>query len=103
MTDYNSLLATAVAGLEENTREARRRLYERARAAQLKLLEGRNPPLSETEIIRERQALEQTIFKIEATTTQRSKRGPEPRSSRPPLRFDRAQDPTPRYQKPPDW
>jgi ATP-binding cassette, subfamily B, bacterial HlyB/CyaB len=72
MTNYNSLLATAVAGLKENTREARRLLYGRARAAQLKVLEGRNPPLSETEITRERQALEQTIFEIEATATQRT-------------------------------
>jgi ATP-binding cassette, subfamily B, bacterial HlyB/CyaB len=81
MTKYNSLLATAVAGLKENTREARRLLYERARAAQLKLLEGRNPPLSETEILRERQALEQTIFKIEATATQRTREAPQKQPS----------------------
>jgi len=71
MTKYNSLLAIAVADLKENTRETRRLLYERMRAAQLKLLEGRNPPLSETEVMRERQALEQAVFEVEAVATQR--------------------------------
>ena len=38
MTDYHPLIARAVAGLEKNSGDARRALYERARTALVKSL-----------------------------------------------------------------
>src|SRR5205814_130172 len=58
MADYYPLVAKAVAGLEKNTGEGRRALYERARTALVAQLRGMNdPPLTEAEITRERLAL----------------------------------------------
>jgi hypothetical protein len=66
MADYEPLIARAVAGLEHNTGENRRVLYERARSALLSQLRNVDPPLEEGDITRERQALEEAIRKIEA-------------------------------------
>jgi hypothetical protein len=66
MADYEPLIARAVAGLEHNTGENRRVLYERARSALLSQLRSVDPPLEEGDITRERQALEEAIRKIEA-------------------------------------
>src|SRR5437773_591608 len=66
MADYHPLIARAVAGLEKNTGEARRALYERARTALVAQLRGVVPPLDESEITRERLALEESIRKVEA-------------------------------------
>ncbi len=66
MADYEPLIARAVAGLEHNTGENRRVLYERARSALVSQLRGVDPPLEEADITRERQALEEAIRKIEA-------------------------------------
>ena len=66
MADYEPLIARAVAGLEQNTGENRRVLYERARGALLKQLRGVDPPLEEGDITRERLALEEAIRKVEA-------------------------------------
>jgi len=64
MADYYPLVAKAVAGLEKNTGEGRRALYERARSALVAQLRGMNdPPLTEAEITRERLALEEAIRK----------------------------------------
>ncbi len=71
MTDYYPLIARAVAGLEKNTGEARRSLYERARNALVDQLRGLNPPLAESEITRERLALEESIRKVEAEAARR--------------------------------
>ena len=57
MADYYPLIARAVAGLEKNTGDARRALYERARAALVAQLRSVNPPLSEVDVTRERLAL----------------------------------------------
>jgi hypothetical protein len=65
MADYYPLIARAVAGLEKNNGDARRALYERARAALLAQLRGVTPPLSENDITRERLALEESIRKVE--------------------------------------
>ena len=55
MADYYPLVAKAIAGLEKNTGEGRRALYERARSALVAQLRGMNdPPLTEAEITRER-------------------------------------------------
>ena len=79
MTDYHPLLVRAIAGLEKNTGEARRALYERARTALLAQLRGVDPPLSEAEVTRERLALEEAVRKVEADAA-RQLRGPPQRT-----------------------
>src|SRR5687767_885193 len=66
MADYHPLISRAVAGLEKNTGENRRALYERARVALVAQLRGVVPALEESEITRERLALEEAIRKVEA-------------------------------------
>ncbi len=72
MTDYHPLIARAVAGLEKNTGDQRRALYERARTALVAQLRGLDPPLSESEITRERLALEESIRKVEAEAARKA-------------------------------
>src|ERR1700734_2982428 len=95
MADYNPLIARAVEGLGTSSGEARRALYERARAALVSQLRSIDPPLSEADITRERLALEDAIRKVEAETVRRSRT--EPRPAAPPLRSS----PPPRPQAPP--
>jgi len=76
MTDYYPLIGKAVAGLEKNTGEARRLLYERARTALVGQLRNMNPPLTESEITRERLALEEAIRKVEAEAARRLRMEP---------------------------
>src|SRR5213078_5142603 len=79
MADYYPLVAKAVAGLEKNTGEGRRLLYERARSALVAQLRGMNdPPLTEAEITRERLALEEAIRKVEAEAARRGRDAPKP-------------------------
>src|SRR4051795_5370826 len=66
MADYHPLIARAVAGLDKNSGENRRALYERARTALVAQLRGVQPALDESEITRERLALEEAIRKVEA-------------------------------------
>jgi hypothetical protein len=72
MADYYPLVAKAIAGLERNTGEGRRALYERARSALVAQLRGMNDPsLTEAEITRERLSLEEAIRKVEAEAARR--------------------------------
>ena len=73
MTDYHPLIARAVEGLQKSTGEARRALYERARSALVTQLRSVDPPLSETEITKERLALEDAIRKVEAETARKAR------------------------------
>src|ERR1700730_16695388 len=73
MTDYHPLIVRAVAGLDKNTGESRRGLYDRARTALVAQLRGLNPPLTESEITRERLALEEAIRKVEAESSRRTR------------------------------
>lgn len=82
MTDYQPLISRAVEGLERSTGEARRALYERARTALVTQLRGVDPPLSESEITKERLALEDAIRKVEAEAARKARA--EPREQRPP-------------------
>jgi hypothetical protein len=66
MADYTPLISRAVGALAQNTGEARRAVYERARSALLAQLRGINPPLPEEQITRERTSLEEAIRKVEA-------------------------------------
>jgi len=91
MTDYHPLIARAVDGLAKNTGEARRGLYERARAALVAQLRAVEPALSESDITKERLALEEAIRKVEAEAARKALSEPrsatrsEPRSEpRPP-------------------
>ena len=55
MADYYPLIARAIAALDPNAPgESRRALYERARTALIAQLRSVQPPLSESEITRER-------------------------------------------------
>ncbi len=82
MADYHPLIARAVEGLANNTAEARRTLYERARAALVAQLRGIDPPLSEAEITRERLALEDAIRKVEAEAVRKARSEPQPAAPR---------------------
>ena len=66
MADYYPLISRAVAALEKNSGENRRAIYERARQALLAQLRGVTPALEESDITRERLALEESIRKVEA-------------------------------------
>src|SRR3954466_12444316 len=83
MADYYPLIARAVAGLDKNTGENRRALYDRARSALVAQLRGVDPPLEETEVTRERLALEESIRKVEAEAARRarSEGAPAPQSA----------------------
>jgi hypothetical protein len=72
MADYYPLIARAVAGLEKNTGDARRTVYERARTALVAQLRSVNPPLSENDVTRERLALEESIRKVEAEAARKN-------------------------------
>lgn len=74
MADYYPLVARAVAGLEKNTGEARRALYERARAALVAQLRASEPPLAEADITRERLGLEEAIRRIETDIVRQARR-----------------------------
>jgi hypothetical protein len=82
MADYYPLIARAVAGLEKNTGEGRRVLYERARTALVTQLRGVVPALSESDITRERLALEESIRKVEAEAARQSREAPRPEPGR---------------------
>jgi hypothetical protein len=73
MADYYPLIARAVNGLDKNTGEHRRALYDRARVALVSQLRGVEPTLDETDITRERLALEEAIRKVEAETAKRAR------------------------------
>jgi hypothetical protein len=87
MADYHPLISRAVAGLDKNTGENRRVLYERARAALVNQLRSIEPALDESDITRERLALEEAIRKVEADAAKRARddetsfTAPEPRPS----------------------
>jgi hypothetical protein len=83
MTDYHPLIVRAVEGLDKSTGEARRALYERARTALVTQLRSVEPALSESEITKERLALEEAIRKVEAEAARKSRTEPrgEPRPS----------------------
>ena len=67
MADYQPLFTRAVADLQSTSSvAARHAIYERARKAQMAQLGTLRPPLPESDIAREKEALEQAIAVIEA-------------------------------------
>jgi hypothetical protein len=97
MTDYQPLIARAVEGLGRSTGEARRTLYDRARAALVAQLRGVAPAIPESEITRERLALEEAIRKVEAEAARkaRAESRPEPRFEPRPAAADTPTPPAP--------
>ena len=88
MDDYYTLITRAVSALSDNTADARRNLYERARVALTSSLIRHDPPISEADFDRERSALEASIARVEreasvgqAQTADSAK--PEPNQSHP--------------------
>src|ERR1700709_1800907 len=74
MADYYPLIARAIAGLDPSAPgESRRALYERAGAALIAQLRSVEPPLSESEITRERLSLEEAVRKVESEAAQRAR------------------------------
>jgi hypothetical protein len=74
MADYYPLIARAIAGLDPSAPgESRRALYERARTALIAQLRSVEPPLSESEITRERLSLEEAVRKVESEAAQRAR------------------------------
>jgi hypothetical protein len=83
MADYYPLIARAIAGLDPSAPgESRRALYERARAALIAQLRSVDPPLSESEITRERLSLEEAVRKVESEAAQRARELPRPGGDR---------------------
>ena len=82
MADYHPLIARAVTGLDKNTGENRRALYERARVALVAQLRGVVPALEESEITRERLALEEAIRKVEAEAARQAREIARPKPAR---------------------
>jgi hypothetical protein len=66
MADYHSIIAKAVSALDLNTEKARRRLYERARAALSSKMHSVYPPFHRSEIAAEEMSLEMAIEAVEA-------------------------------------
>jgi hypothetical protein len=66
MSDYYRVIARGIAGLDKSSNDSRRAFYWRARAELEVQLCGLDPPLTQSEIMRERLALDEAIRKIEA-------------------------------------
>jgi hypothetical protein len=84
MAAYYSLITRAVAALDKNNGESRRALYEHARTALLAQLRSTEPALNESDITRERLALEDSIRKVETESARKFIETPD---------FDRPQRP----------
>jgi G:T/U-mismatch repair DNA glycosylase len=65
MADYYSIIAKAVAALDPNTGEARRRLYERARGALNGETRHAELPLDKSDILAAQMSLEEAIARVE--------------------------------------
>ncbi|MEP3524206.1 MAG: hypothetical protein ABJN24_02155 [Hyphomicrobiales bacterium] len=61
MADYRSILDRAISGLTENTEDARRTIYDKARGALMRQLSSLEPPLSPAEISKQRLQLEEAV------------------------------------------
>jgi len=100
MADYHPLIARAVAGLDKNTGENRRMLYERARTALVAQLRGVIPALEESEVTRERLALEEAIRKVEAESARQVRTTAKSTSTKRP-EAPQGSEPAPAHSDPP--
>jgi len=65
MADYYTIIAKAVAALDPNTGEARRRIYERARGALSGETRSAGLPLNKSDILSAQMSLEEAIARVE--------------------------------------
>jgi hypothetical protein len=65
MADYYTIIAKAVATLDPNTGEARRRIYERARGALSGETRSAGLPLNKSDILSAQMSLEEAIARVE--------------------------------------
>ena len=84
MADYHSVLQRAIGNLPQNTGQARREIYDKARKALVRQLESFDPPLPPSEITAQRLALEEAIRRIETEVVRRSATQPRPAAVAPP-------------------
>ncbi len=70
MADYKELLSKAIKALPENNGNARRKVYEKARAALVEQLRSIEPPLPAKEITKHRLELEDCIREVEQEATE---------------------------------
>jgi hypothetical protein len=75
MIDYHALILRTVAGLDPNTEETRRLVYERTRAALANHLQALDPPLHESERMQQRLALEEAFRRVEAEVAKAAQAG----------------------------
>lgn len=69
MAEYYAVLSKAVGGLESNSPDARRAVYDKARNALIGQLKAIDPPLPTAEISRQRLELEEAIRRVERETS----------------------------------
>ena len=93
MADYHSVLQRAIANLPQNTGQARREIYDKARKALVRQLESFDPPLPPSEITAQRLALEEAIRRIEGEVMRRT---PAARPAAPAERLPMPAAPAPR-------
>jgi hypothetical protein len=83
MTDYYSIISRAIGTLDSNAREARLRLYGRARTALLAEIRRAYPPLDQPDIMATRKSLEVAIGKVEAQAQREQRAHQEPADAAP--------------------
>lgn len=93
MADFYPVLSRAIAGLSDPTPDMRRAIYDRARSVLVAQLRGLDPPLSETEIARERLGLDETIARLEAELASRPAEPLDGLSARPAVKAPAAEKP----------
>ncbi|MDQ0313982.1 hypothetical protein [Amorphus orientalis] len=99
MADFHTVLKRAVAALPDQSGPNRRAVYDKARKALLKQLQGLDPPLPAQEVTQQRLSLEDAIRKVEAeiARAQRGQTGDAPAAgSAPPARPTAPPPPRPR-------
>ncbi len=78
MADFYPVLSRAIDGLADQTPEARRAIYDRAKQVLVAQLRSVDPPVSESEITRQRLALDEVIARIEREKAAPPAPAPEP-------------------------
>jgi hypothetical protein len=81
MADFYSIIARAVATLDPNTGEARRRLYERARGALSGETRSAGLPLNRSDIVSAQMSLEEAIARVEIEALRAEEARAAPRSA----------------------
>ncbi len=84
MAEYYAVLSKAVGSLELSSIEARRAVYDKARNALIGQLKAIDPPLSTSEISRQRLELEEAIRRVERESADRAPAAPAVRADTPP-------------------